>query len=261
MDFEVKLTDIFEGPMDLLLYLVRKQELDICNLPLSRITEQYLEFIKILEFLDFNEIGEFIWVAAQLIEIKSRQILPDAEAIEQDEVEQDKTNFIEHLIEYKKYRDAAADLEQCREQMQHNYPRLANDLPPRATKTASEPIKRVELWDLVSAFGRIVKESQVDPQSRIVNKEPPIYVYMQKIQEKLKTQGSTTFSELFLPGMKRTALIGTFLGAMELIRHFGVQAQQYELFGEIWISKGEHWTENLDLSQVDAYGSSPTQAV
>lgn len=261
MDFEVKLTDIFEGPMDLLLYLVRKQELDICNLPLSRITEQYLEFIKILEFLDFNEIGEFIWVAAQLIEIKSRQILPDAEAIEQDEVDQDKTNFIEHLIEYKKYRDAAADLEQCREQMQHNYPRLANDLPPRAPKTASEPIKRVELWDLVSAFGRIVKESQVDPQSRIVNKEPPIYVYMQKIQEKLKTQGSTTFSELFLPGMKRTALIGTFLGAMELIRHFGVQAQQYELFGEIWISKGEHWTENLDLSQVDAYGSSPTQAV
>ncbi len=261
MDFEVKLTDIFEGPMDLLLYLVRKHELDICNLPLSRITEQYLEFIKILEFLDFNEIGEFIWVAAQLIEIKSRQILPDAEAIEQDEVDQDKTNFIEHLIEYKKYRDAAADLEQCREQMQHNYPRLANDLPSRAPKTASEPIKRVELWDLVSAFGRIVKESQVDPQSRIVNKEPPIYVYMQKIQEKLKTQGSTTFSELFLPGMKRTALIGTFLGAMELIRHFGVQAQQYELFGEIWISKGEHWTENLDLSQVDAYGSSPTQAV
>jgi chromatin segregation and condensation protein Rec8/ScpA/Scc1 (kleisin family) len=60
--------------------------------------------------------------------------------------------------------------------------------------------------------------------------------------------------------MKRTALIGTFLGAMELIRHFGVQAQQYELFGEIWISKGEHWTENLDLSQVDTYGSTPTPA-
>ena len=63
MDFEVKLTDIFEGPMDLLLYLVRKQELDICNLPLSIITQQFLEFTKVLEFLDFNEIGEFLWVA------------------------------------------------------------------------------------------------------------------------------------------------------------------------------------------------------
>lgn len=260
MDFEVKLTDIFEGPMDLLLYLVRKQELDICNLPLNKVVQQYLEFTKVLEFLDFNEIGEFLWVAAQLIEIKSKQILPDAEAIEQDEVEQDKTNFIAHLLEYKKYRDAAADLEQSGELMQQNYPRLANDLPPRAQNFAAEPIKRVELWDLVSAFGRIVKESQVDPQSRIVNKEPPIYFYMQRIQDKLKSQGTTTFSELFQPGMKRTALIGTFLGAMELIRHFGVQAQQYELFGEIWISKGEHWTENLDLSQVDTYGSTPTPA-
>ncbi len=261
MDFAVNLTDLFEGPMDLLLYLIRKQEVDICNLPIRKITEQYLQFLDILEFIDYNAVGDFIALAAQLIEIKSQQVLPGADEIQEEEVQQDKSSFVSHLLEYKKYRDAAADLEESRRIMQQNYPRLSNDIPARIKDTSKEPIQRVELWDLVSAFGRIVKESQVNPATTIRNQETPIHVYMERIQEKLKTEGSTTFTDLFLPGMQRTALIGTFLGAMELIRHFGVQAQQYELFGEIWISRGEHWVENLDLSQIDSYSSASTPAV
>lgn len=260
MDFEIKISELFEGPIDLLLYLIRKQELDICNLPLGKITQQYMDFISVLEFIDFNQVGEFIAMAGQLIEWKSQQILPGAEEIPEEEVEQDRTSLVAHLLEYKKYRDAAADLEEMRQMMRQNYPRQANDIPARVRDASSEPIHRVELWDLVSAFGRIVKEAQVNPQTKIINQETPIHVYMQRIQEKLKTQGSTTFTELFSTGMQRASLIGTFLGAMELIRHFGVEAQQFELFGEIWISKGNNWTENLDLSQIDSYGATPTPA-
>ena len=253
MNFEINLSDLFEGPMDLLLYLIRKQEMDICAVSLKTITRQYLSFLEVLEFIDYNAVTDFLDVASQLLEIKSQQFLPGKEPIEEPVVET-KQDFVANLLEYQKYRDAAAELEEKRLNMQENFSRISNDLPTRVNNIAEAPIQRVELWDLVSAFGRIVRESQAN-SIKVSKKEKSIKEYMLRIQDRLISDGSTTFTDLFIPNMQRSELIGTFLGTMELIRHFGVEARQYQLFGEIWITRGQNWTEKIDLSQFDNYES------
>lgn len=253
MNFEVNLKNLFEGPIDLLLYLIRKQELDICAISLKKVMDQYFSFLDILEFIDYNIVIDFLDVASQLLEIKSEYYLPGSEPIEEPVVET-RQDFVANLLEYKKYRDAAADLEENRLAMQENFARFSNDLPVRASNIAEAPIQRVELWDLVSAFGRIVRESQANLM-KVTKKEKSIREYMLRIQSRLVNDGSTTFSDLFIPDMPRSELIGVFLGTMELIRHFGVEAHQYQLFGEIWITRGKGWTENIDLSQFDNYES------
>jgi segregation and condensation protein A len=192
------------------------------------------------------------------MEIKSRQVLPRG-GEETEDLDDPREELVERLLMYKQYRDAASMLEEQSRRWQQHLPRLADDLPPRRIEPASQPIQELELWDLVSAFGRIVRDSQVVQQASIVYDDTPIHVHMQRIHQRLVTEGRACFAQLFTPRMHKSALIGVFLAILELVRHHSVRTEQEDGHGEIWILPGEAFGQSLDLSNVDTYGASAGQ--
>ena len=251
MNFRVDL-NTFRGPLDLLLYLVRKHEVEIVDIPIAKITDQFLEHLALLERLDVNSVGDFLAVASTLIEIKSQQVLPRADEV-QDEVDDPRRELVQRLLEYKKYRDAASMLEERSRSWQQHYAREANDLPRRERKPAEEPIHEVELWDLVSAFGRMMRDTESAKPSNIVYDDTPIHVYMAQIHARLLKQGRLEFSDLFDASMHRSTLVGIFLAILELVSHHKVRVEQSDLFGQIWVLPDLENAEPLDLSNVDNY--------
>jgi segregation and condensation protein A len=251
MDFRVEL-EIFRGPLDLLLYLVRKHEVEITEIPVAPITEQFLAYLEVLQELKVDDVGDFLEMASTLVEIKSRMLLPRAEEVE-DPLEDPRHDLVERLLEYKKFKDAAGMLEERGRDWQERFARAANDLPPRMRDPAAEPIHEVELWDLVSAFGRILRETSAAQPSNIRYDETPIHVYMKRIHERLREHRRMAFGELLSPTMHRTTLIGLFLAVLELVRHQGVRVEQDSQFGEIWIVLGDETGAAADFSQADNY--------
>lgn len=259
MNFRIDL-DTYRGPLDLLLYLVRKHEIDVTDVPVALITEQFLDYLAVLEQLDVNAVGDFLEMASTLIEIKSRLVLPRG-GEESGELDDPRDELVQRLLEYKKYKDAASLLEDQSRQWQQRYSRLANDLPPRQMDPADQPIHEVEMWDLVSAFGRIVRDQDAAKPSSIVYDDTPIQVYMQRIHERLIDHGRVAFSEMFAARMHKSALVGVFLAILELVRHHSVRTEQDGMHGEIWILPGERFDDQLDLSNVDNYdgGANPDE--
>jgi len=251
MEFRVNL-ETYRGPLDLLLYLVRKHELDIGDIPITLIADQYLQHLEILESLDVDAVGDFVEMASTLLEIKSRMVLPRADEDEQP-LEDPRNQLVEQLLEYKKYKDAASILEEQSRRWQRRYVRLSDDLPPRKIDRAEQPIQEVELWDLVSAVSRILRDNRAVRSSNIVYDETPIHVYMQRIHQSLVVDGRISFSAMFQAGMHKSAMIGVFLAVLELVRHHSVQTRQSASHGEIWITRGERFDPELDLSDVDEY--------
>ena len=239
MSFRVDL-DIFRGPLDLLLYLVRKHEVEILDIPIALITNQFLEHLSVLEKLDVNAVGDFLEMASTLMEIKSRMVLPRTDE-EEGELEDPRQELVQRLLEYKKYRDAASMLEEQSRDWQQHFSRLNCDIPPRRRDLADEPIQEVELWDLVSAFGRILREHESVRPSNIVYDDTPQEVYIELIHRRLNQDGRSTISDLFSAGMHKSALIGIFLAVLELVRHHHIRAEQNDLHGEIWILPGERF--------------------
>jgi segregation and condensation protein A len=230
MDYLVEL-DSFRGPPDLLLYLVKRNEVDICDIPIAKIADQFLEYLRVMEMIDVERAGEFLVMAATLMEIKSRLLLPRSD--EQTEEEQDpRQELVRQLLEYKKIKDAAALLEAQAEQQLYRLPRFpveaaAGDDP------GSQPLRAVELWDLVSAFGRLMRETLALQPNQIVVDETPMQVYMDMIVEHLKQATRTSFQALFTPPLTRARLVGLFLAILELIRIRQIEADQQDVFGEI----------------------------
>lgn len=255
MDFRVELS-AYRGPLDLLLYLVRKHEVEITDLPIALITQQYLTHLETLRQLDVDGVGEFLELASSLVEIKSRMVLP-REVEEAEEVADPREELVERLLEYKKYKDAASMLEERSRQWQQRYPRLAEDVPPRRVDPARQPLREVELWDLVSALGRMMRDREAVAPTNIVYDDTPITVYMEEIHRRLQSQQKASFSELFEPGMHKSAMVGVFLAILELVRHHSVRTEQRDLHGEIWIVPGDEFSANLNVANVDTYENRP----
>ncbi len=251
MDFRVDLS-VFRGPLDLLLYLVRKHEVDILDIPIAMIADQYLQYLSVLEQLDVGAVGDFLAVASLLIEIKSQQVLPRGDEV-QEPWDDPRQELVQRLLEYKKYRDVASMLEERGRLWQQRYPRLENELPERERDPAEQPIHEVELWDLVSAFGRIIRDTEAAKPSSIVYDDTPIHVFMTRIHARLMERGQLAFSELFEPGMHRSTLVGIFLAVLELVRGHRVRVEQNDLFGEVWLLLDRDCREPLDLASVDEY--------
>jgi len=246
-DFRVDLT-MYHGPLDLLLYLVRKHELDILHIPIALVTEQYLEYLDILKQIDINAVGDFIAIAGTLVEIKSYEVLPGTEEWE-EEIEDPRKDLVRQLLAYKVHSDNAAKLEERRRKWQRHYPRVADDLPPRKKNIAEEPIYEVELWDLVSAFGRIIRDNARQMPQDIVYDDTPIATHMKRIHYRLKCEGRITFRSLFSPGQHKSTLIGIFLAMLELVRHEYAHVYQESLFGEIELSYHQG-SKSLDFADI-----------
>jgi segregation and condensation protein A len=237
MRFAVNL-DIFRGPLDLLLYLVRKHELDVADIPLARVIDQYLEYIAVLEMIDVDAVGEFLELASTLIEIKSRMVLPGDEEVA-EELEDPRQELVRRLLEFKQYRDAASMLEERGRAWRDCYTRLASDMPARPLEPHEQPIMEVELWDLVSAFGRVLKaKSAHRGPENIRYDDTPIHAFMQRINDRLQQEGRVAFVAFFDGSVHKSKLIGMFLAVLQLMRYQHARATQGELFDEIWLEPG-----------------------
>jgi segregation and condensation protein A len=233
MTYQVHL-DTFHGPLDLLLYLVRREEVDVLDIPIAKLAGQFLEYLQVMRHLDVELAGEFLVMAATLMEIKSRSLVPADSAGEAGEDGPDpRRELVRQLLEYRKFKDAAQALEERAEAHAARLPRVQPDEP---TARGGPTVRAVELWDLVSAFARLLRETQATRPQTLVVDDTPQHVYEQLIRDRLRRDGRVAFVALFTPPHHRARLIGLFLAALELIRRFEVWVEQPEAFGEIWLS-------------------------
>ena len=265
MVFGVDLPCYF-GPLELLFYLVRREELPLEELSLAKITHQYMEYLEVLKVLDLDDVGEFIDITSQLIELKAKTVLPvfDAEgADEHGAIGQDTSmpHLVERLVQYKRFRDAACLLDEQSRRWQLRYARLASDLPPRRVDANELPIAKVEVWDLVSAFGRILKARQKVPQHSIQFDDTPIHIYMHRIHQRVQKWNRVELQDLFETGMHKSALVAMFLATLEMTRHHGLQAIQATVDGPLFLQAGPDFVSELDLAQVENQGHSLDRSV
>jgi segregation and condensation protein A len=232
MDYQVEL-ESFRGPLDLLLFLVKRHEVDICDIPIAKMAEQFLEYLEVLELIDVEWAGDFLVMAATLMEIKSKMLLPRAEEDGAEEADP-RVELVRQLIEYKKFKDAAGLLELQAQRQLARLPRQPVDAAP-APDPAQQPLRRVELWDLVSAFGRLMRETQALQPQEIIMDDTPIHVYMEGILERLARETRLAFSALFTPPYTRGRLLSLFLAMLELIKGRLVAAEQPGPFGDIFL--------------------------
>jgi len=227
-DYRVNL-DIFAGPLDLLLYLVRKEEVDIYDIPIAKITDQYIHYIELLKSLDIDLAGDFLVMAATLMQIKSAMLLPKAEPdrFADDDLSDPRRELIRQLLEYKKFKDAANLLNAAADEQKERFSRPGTII--ERLKPDAEPeidIEQVSIWDLLEAFDLVCKATgNVRDISRIQD-DTPIDLYQIEILHRLQTEGPLTFERIFESRTNRFVMIGLFLALLELIREKLIWAEQ-----------------------------------
>lgn len=255
MGFRIELP-VYRGPLDLLLYLVRRQEVSLAEMSLSKVVDQYLEYLDVLQQLDLGDVGDFIDLASTLVELKSQAVLPQlVEEDEEDAIEDPQSELVERLLQYKEIRDAASVLEEMGDRWQQRYERMSDDLPARRVDPGDQPIVDLEIWDLVSAFGRIMREAAGPPQTEVIYDDTPIHVYMHRIHDRLRQDEKVPLLDLVHGGIHKSSLIGWFLATLELTRNHGAAVEQDE-HGDIFVVRTSDYAEQLSVHEVDNYDSS-----
>ena len=237
-DYKVNL-EVFEGPLDLLLYLIKKDELDIYDIPIERVASQYMEYLGTMEMLDLNIASEFIVMASTLALIKSRMLLPsdipvDADA-EEDEGSDPRWDLVKQLVEYKRFKDAAGKLQE-REYVQQNIFGSGGEamIGEGEDEAEAKPLGDVSLFDLISAFNDVLAKAPVEPIGQI---EPIAWTVPDKIDMILRltrqVEKGVSFTKLFNQHSPRGEIIVTFLALLELLRLRQIAVFQSETFAEI----------------------------
>lgn len=253
MNFKIE-SDFFRGPIDLLLYLVRRHEVEVSEISLADLTSEYMKYLDILKEISIDAVGDFLEMASILVELKARAVLPrnELESAETEETDP-RENLVHRLLLFKKFKDASSLLDEKRIGWQSRYARMANDVPTKKVDMGEQPLQEVELWDLVSAFGRVLRDNRPVQQSNIIYDDTPIHVYMKRIHERIVKQQTVSFSELFEPSMHKSAMVGVFLAILELSRHHNVNVIQTELHSDITIVANDGFSDTLDVSNIDDY--------
>jgi len=219
-DYRVNL-EIFAGPLDLLLYLVRKEEVDIYDIAIARITDQYIGYIEMLKQLDIDLAGDFLVMAATLMQIKSAMLLPTAEPgeLQGDDLADPRAELIRQLLEYKKFKDAANLLNAAADEQKERFPRpstIIERLMPDAEPAID--IEQVSVWDLLEAFDLLVKATGANLDISHIKDDTPIDLYQIEILHRLQTEGPMIFKRIFESKTSRIVMVGLFLALLELIR-------------------------------------------
>ena len=278
VEYRVEL-EVYNGPLDLLLYLIRRDELDIYDIPISRITDSYLGYMHMLrdmkdrEGLDINVAGEFLVMAATLMEIKSATLLPKAEPTEQKEGQKSaaqeladpRMELVQQLLEYKRLKDSATLLERRRDEHESRFARF----PAKPEGAADEPppvdLDEVQIWDLLSAFDRLMKEVGVRKPKyhEVLYDDTPIDLHAADIEDRLKRDGSLTLRQLIVGRKGRSEMIGVFLALLELIREKKILVQQEQVEDDLQIvpAPAEHRATyehaSLHLAALDTPAATP----
>ena len=236
MAYRVQL-DAFHGPLDLLLYLVKKEEVDVMDISLARVADQFLVYLQTVRQLDVEFAGEFLVMAATLMEIKSRALIPMPETpVEDRDAVDPRRELVRQLMEYRRFKDASAKLEDAADRQATRYCRMSVE---SAVRSGAPAVQAVELWDLVSAFARLLRETQSSQPQTLLIDDTPQHVHEARILAVLAGSEGIAFEYLFAPPSNRMAIIGMFLALLELIKVGRVALNQFVPFGPIQIRKIE----------------------
>jgi segregation and condensation protein A len=233
--------EIFEGPLDLLLYLVKKEEVDIYEVNLTKIATQFIEYVEVMKELDLDIAGEFLVMAATLMYIKSRELLPKNQQVEvgEEEDEEDpRWELIRQLVEYKKFKDAAAKLQERELLQEQIYARIPGRPDFAANSMEKANVRpEVSIFDLVNAVSSILKRYAQREEARDVYEDKwSVSEKIEFVAQLVRERGRLRFSELFENLASRIEVVVTFLALLELIRLKQLRIEQAEPFAEIEIS-------------------------
>ena len=241
-DYKVKF-EVFEGPMDLLLYLVKKEEVDIYEVNLTKIAREFIEYVDLMREFDIEIAGEFLVMASTLVYIKSKELLPVDQQVtveDDDEGEDPRWELIRKLVEYKKFKDAADKLETLEHRQEDVYPRL----PAKQAFEMPEdrgPRVEVSIFDLINAVNDVIKrvEERNASGEEIFDEQFTVAEKITAIRERILAGQSFNFAELFAEAAGRNEVVATFLAMLELIRLRQIKITQDDAFSEIMITEGE----------------------
>jgi len=237
MSYKIRL-EIFEGPLDLLLYLVKKDHLNIYDIPIAKVTDQYLAYIELMKLLDLNIAGEFLVMAATLLQIKSKMLLPaDPNQLQEEEVDP-REELVKRLLEYEKFKEIAENLRQKEVSQQEIFKRTTPQ-KIEAGPEEKEVYFEASIFDLITAFSKALEDIPKEAFYEVIKDEFTVEEKVHQILHLLLVRESVCISELFSQAKNKIEIIVTFLSILELIRMKEVAARQKGIFEEIEITRNK----------------------
>ncbi|HKW16846.1 MAG TPA: segregation/condensation protein A [Terriglobales bacterium] len=238
--FAVAVSNVYEGPLDLLLDLVRKQDIDIYDIPIAQITAQYLAYVEKLRELDVNVAAEFIYMAAVLIHIKSKMLLPRDPAASSEEQEDPRAELVNRLLEHEKFKSAAQMLLQ--KQQIEDAVRSNPAIREFIDAEGAEPEIAADVIDLVKTFQQVLERARTRPMIQVDEETVTVSQMIEYLRRRLSLEDRPLRLKEFLRNVQsRQALVCMFLAMLELVRLQAIQLRQDRLFGEILVRKHEHF--------------------
>jgi segregation and condensation protein A len=267
MEYRVEL-DVYNGPLDLLLYLIKRDELDIYDIPIAKILDTYMEYMEMLrtvereQGLDINVAGDFLVMAATLMEIKSAMLLPTppplagGESSASAELTDPRQELVRQLLEYKRLKDSAALLQKRQQTQEQRFARSPAPLEGHADEPPPLDLEEVQIWDLLTAFSRLMREVTVRTprQHEVIYDDTPIDLHADDIMDRLSREGRLTLRILIVGRQSRSEMIGVFLALLELIRQKKILVSQSADLAEMDI-------EPAPLVQIELRDPTPDPAV
>jgi segregation and condensation protein A len=239
MSYKIKL-QLFEGPLDLLLYLVKKDHLNIYDIPIAKVTEQYLSYLELMKSLDLNIAGEFLVMAATLMQIKSKMLLPpDPSTVEQEEELDPREELVKQLLEYERFKEIAQELRQRETSQQDVYKRPKTGVPEKGLPEGNPVYFEASIFDLITAFSKALEDVPKELFYDVIKDEFTIEDKIHSILHSLLVKSALNLTEMFTQAKNKLEVILTFLAILELIRLKEIVAVQKEMFGDIEIVRNQ----------------------
>lgn len=231
--------DAFEGPLDLLLHLIREHKIDIFNIPIAEITERYLQYLEAMKQLDLDISGEFLVMAATLLYIKSKMLLPvEEEDIEDEDSMDPRDELVQKLLEYQSFKEAARELGMLAKERSQVYTRqISESVSHVLAVEANDAEFNATLYDLIQAFSRVLKEKTEDRIHEVYEEVITVEEMVDSIRVLINTQEALSFLSLFEKRKTKNAVIATFFAILELCKQKEIRVEQSNMFGDITLRK------------------------
>jgi len=233
--------DTYNGPLDLLLYLIRREEVDIYDIPITKITNQYMAYLNELQSIDIGLAGDFLVMASTLMYVKSQTLLPRSEITDEEDIEDPRLELVKQLLEYKRYKEATSTMTRLSEERSQRFSRPEERLIDDGKEDDEKlNLDDVDVWKLAQFFSGFMKQTLGDVIQKIVYDDTPVHVYMDKVLNRLTRASAVSLKELLYESQGRSELIGFFLALLELVRLKKIKLEQTQDFDEIQITANDN---------------------
>ncbi|MBS1258848.1 MAG: Segregation and condensation protein A [Candidatus Scalindua arabica] len=233
--------DIYNGPLDLLLYLIRREEVDVYDIPIAKITDQYMTYLGKLQSIDIGLAGDFLVMASTLMYIKSQTLLPRSEVVDGEDEDDPRLELVKQLLEYKRYKEATTAMTRLSEERGQRFSRPEERLIDDEKEGEEKlHLDEIDVWKLAQFFSTFMKQTMGDVIKKIIYDDTPVQVYMDKVINSLNSVHAISFKELLYNANGKEEIIGIFLALLELVRLKKIKLEQFQDFDEIRVTANDN---------------------